>query len=83
MPPSRRNQEPAFNFDPTLSAEDNIRAFLAHMKTKDQEMADILESNLSDLTPFPEEQQPRSQVRTEFNQKVKTELEKITTDTSS
>ncbi|HMV10433.1 MAG TPA: hypothetical protein PK325_07500 [Cyclobacteriaceae bacterium] len=68
---------PKFSFDDAKSPEENIELFINHLKTIDESLATILESNITRLTSLPEGQ-ARTAVRTEINQQIKNALDSQT-----
>lgn len=56
-----------FAFDPKLTPEENVRAFLVHLEQRDRELAGLLRDNLGDLVAASEGD---SEARRKFNRAV-------------
>ena len=61
---------PSFRFDPELSVNDNVLAFLSEMDTRNHRLAEIFRQNISKMIPLPADQQARSAARVAFNAAV-------------
>ena len=65
-----------FDFDPALSAAQNIEKFHKHMETIDSELAGVLKANMTLALPLPDEQTQRRAARQKFNEAVLLHLDK-------
>ena len=59
-----------FKFDPKDSPDENIGEFFEHLKSHDNEMAEILLKNLSRIDPLPDAPAQRTAARKNFNNQV-------------
>jgi hypothetical protein len=57
-----------FQFNDSLSPEDNITLFFEHLKHRDPEMANALISSLSNIHPLPENSAARTAGRRHFHE---------------
>lgn len=65
-----------FTFDENKTPEENIGLFIDYLKTVDEPLAIMLESNITRLVSLPEGQ-ARNAIRTEINQRVKSTLDSL------
>jgi hypothetical protein len=66
-----------FKFDPADTPDQNIDRFINHLKTYDQEMAEILLKNLPQLNPLPEAPAQRTVARKSFSRQVLVGLQQL------
>ncbi len=59
-----------FEFDPTLSATQNIEKFYKHLESIDPEFAGLLKLHLPPILPLPEVSSVRTASRQRFNEAV-------------
>ena len=64
------------DFDPSLSAAQNIEKFHKHMETIDSELAAVLKQNMALALPLPDGQTQRRAARQKFNEAVIQHLDK-------
>ncbi len=67
----------AFDFDPALSAAQNIDAFYKYMESVDAELAAVLKTKLPRMLPLPENTSQRAASRQRFNEAVLSHLEQV------
>lgn len=67
----------AFNFDINMTVEENIELFFTLMKLADEEMANLLISNIDKMTPLPDQSRQRATARVAFNEAVMEGLENL------
>ena len=66
-----------FKFDIDITVEENIELFFTLMKLGDEEMADLLISNIDKMTPLPDQPRQRTISRVAFNEAVMEGLENL------
>jgi hypothetical protein len=66
-----------FKFDINKSVQENIDSFFILLKLVDEEMANLLISNIDKMIPLPEEAHQKTSARVTFNEAVKEGLEKL------
>lgn len=59
-----------FDFDPALSATQNIEKFYKHIESLDSDFAVLLKANLPALLPVSESPTQKTSVRQHFNETV-------------
>lgn len=69
----------SFDFDANKTSEENIDAFLVHLRTVSPQLAKVFESHLRDIFPLPEGQ-ARTRARQKFNEHVAKDLVAISLD---
>lgn len=67
---------PVFTFDENKTPEENIRLFIDYLKTIDEPLATMLETNISRLVSLSEGQ-ARNAMRTEINQRIKSAIDSL------
>lgn len=58
-----------FNFNPNLPPDENIKIFFEHLKTRDNNMARILENEVNKLIPLPDSSR-RNSIRQSVNSEI-------------
>jgi len=66
-----------FDFNDTKNFSENCHAFLDHLKSEDQELADILIANWTTLLAVVSQGERNPSVRTEFNKAIALALDSI------
>jgi len=66
-----------FKFDVDKSAEANIESFFSLLKLRDEEMTDLLKSNIDKMIPLPVDPYQRSKARLSFNESLMKGLAKL------
>ena len=69
-----------FHFDPSLSSDDNLDAFWAHLRTINPEYAKQLENNLPLMLPLSATGADRTEARERFNGAISKVLDTISVD---
>ncbi len=64
-----------FEFDPNLSATQNIERFHKHMESIDSGLAGLLKAQLSALVPLSENTSQKTAARQKFNEAVLKQLD--------
>lgn len=65
-----------FDFEPDLTAAQNIEKFHKHMETIDAELASLLRAQLPTVLPLPENNAQKAAVRQKFNETVLKHLDR-------
>ena len=63
-----------FNFDTNLPPDENIKIFFEHLRTRDNNMARILENEVKKLIPLPDSSR-RNSIRHSVNSEILKVLE--------
>jgi hypothetical protein len=66
-----------FEFDATLSAEDNLARFFMHLATIDPALANLLQANFAKMLPFADSSQDRAVQRSAFNRAIIAALDHV------
>jgi len=61
-----------FNFDPNLPPDENIKIYFEHLRTRDNNMTQILENKIKKLIPLPD-----SGIRNSVRKSVNSEILKL------